>query len=184
MKHSPKDLLDGVLIPLLDAREADIIVQYYIQHHTLREIGRTHNIGHERTRQIKAKASRKIAESIKKYPKTLQELRKLREQNRQLLGAINYYKGVYELPANEPWQSLGIEDLDINIRTRNGLYSMGYGRLTLNALYHEFRKLAPDTEVHLLKRRNFGRKSLHELIKGFQLTGVPAMRIREMGFSV
>ena len=148
----------------LGEREQNIIRRRYKNRMTLKDIGKIHNIGGERVRQLETMAIRKLRHAVRRsmimgVPKI--ELDRASDQYYKLLnkyesilaGAETYNKEINKGKIHEVMNT-SITDLGLSTRSRRGL--MRAGKRTLGDIVEM-------KERELEYTRNLGTKSINEI---------------------
>lgn len=167
------------LLKTITEREARIIKARLIDGYTLEAVGMQEGVTRDRIRQIEQKALRKLRHpsrlAIMRYGKENLELQddvdkmriELLKLKNDLINAIKHPETI-ELTEEEielSRLSQSINELDFSVRTHNCLMRAGIKTLS------QIVQLKPDD---LLRVRNFGRKSLREVIN----------KLNEMGYQL
>lgn len=195
-----QDQLDGIeqALTTLTERERQGIDGYYKRGLTLEGVGREFNITRERTRQILAKALRKLRHPARKNlivygletAKEMSEIGKLKRELTAMEYALNQWQteldaraelmgyrdrkinGVPEFfgadkgdgsEITHGLQNIGIEDLELSVRSYNCLKRAGVDTVA------DILKLS---EEEMTEIRNLGKKSLFEVIDTMHALGL------------
>jgi len=172
------------LVLLLDKRTLQILRAYFGEGNTLEAIGTGVSLTKERVRQIKEKGLRVIWKAFGVYKEREEELQKLRKENGLLCGRIRNleillegYRLEYIEQIEYEWSKFPIASLDMKVRTLNRLDALGFKHALLSDLVpkiiQESKRSRHGASRWFLRGRNFGQKSLTDLIKGLELAGVP-----------
>lgn len=168
------------LLKTINEREARIITARLIDGYTLEAVGFQEGVTRDRIRQIEAKALRKLRHpsrlAIMRYGKETLELQddvaklnaELLRVKSDLINAINHPEQIELTEEDKTFASLTqeIENLDFSVRTFNCLRRRGIKTLS---------QLVQMSVNDILRIRNFGRKSLREVVNklsdmGYQLS--------------
>jgi hypothetical protein len=171
-------LIDNALNKLRP-RTKEIIKLYFgidDNQHTLETIGQTFDLTRERVRQIKESSLRKLKQILKAdihlVSNAWEEMQVLKERHQEDIYRIQDQAKQKNMPVEEPSSTipesthvllLNIDDLDLEVRTYNGL------RATDIRYLWELVQFLPDD---IAKFRNIGRKSVEEIEKLFAKKGL------------
>lgn len=173
----------------LSDREQKVIQMRYHDVMTLEEVAKDFGVTRERIRQIEAKAVRKLRHASRKNfilhgfiggaelkelkvrEEELDKREQLIEEREQALQEIlNKYKPKFdalninidtplEMIQKQVEMTVGIEDMDLSVRSYNCLKRVG-----INTVLDLINMVEGDDYLDLIKTRNLGRKSLTEIL--------------------
>ena len=189
MMKYPTDGIDYVLSTLTE-REQKVIQLRFVDGLSLKDTGKAFNVTQERIRQVEAKALRKLRHPsrvniikegltavkakeeakgrlVRATEELNVEIEKVRKETKLLQEIMATGRPTAEAEAVirehcKNW-NVGIENMDLSVRAYNCLKRAGFNKVC---------DLAGMTREKFTKIRNFGRKSMEEVIEKLKLWGI------------